>query len=239
MSENTVENANSGEGKVQLGTSHFSVYRLKVLAKIAWWMLKCAASIIQHKYFVFKAGVLTRTSWWRLLKHDLSKFGPKEWYGYSRNWHGDKGDEAAWQRAWLHHQNVNDHHWQYWVEPGAGDGFMKAHPMPIEAVRELVADWIGATRTHTGVWVTKTKEWPWLVQNLPKISRYIHPETQERLVEVLFEIDLISVLTTTHAPVPVQPSLPLGRCDCGTHWNRNEISPDQCPDCGKPVVSAA
>ncbi|MBX2806376.1 MAG: hypothetical protein KTR19_10415 [Hyphomicrobiales bacterium] len=139
----------------------------EIYLKIAWWMLVCAASIIQHKYFVFKAGLLTRASWWRLLKHDLSKFGWEEWYGYARNWHGDKGDYEAWQRAWLHHRNVNDHHWQYWVEHD--NGFVIVHPMPIEAVRELVADWIGATRTHTGR-VTRRRDW---VRNSPvlRLSR--------------------------------------------------------------------
>lgn len=100
-------------------------------------MTVCVASIFRHKYYVAKAGRLIGVTWWRILTHDLSKLGPRELYGYARNWHGDKGDLVAWQRAWLHHQNVNDHHWQYWGEPLDG-GNLGVHPMPVEAVREMV-----------------------------------------------------------------------------------------------------
>ena len=109
---------------------------------------------IRHKYFVatecFKKGLFIRG-----LMHDLSKFTPSEFAGYANFFFDSNGarkadtdlnsDEIkkAFDRAWVHHQKVNDHHWQYW------DAylFLKV-PMPKECADEMICDWIGAARAN-------------------------------------------------------------------------------------------
>lgn len=78
--------------------------------------------LIRHKWFVFVAGLKVKASLWRLLKHDWSKFLPSEWFPYVESFYGghkysERPPEVveAFDTAWLHHQNRNDHHWQYWL----------------------------------------------------------------------------------------------------------------------------
>src|SRR5882762_4064498 len=83
---------------------------------------KYLSYIVRHKWFVALAGMQTRVSIWRLLKHDWTKFLPCEWCPYVQSFYGgwkykDRPPElvAAFDAAWLHHQHWNDHHWQHWV----------------------------------------------------------------------------------------------------------------------------
>jgi hypothetical protein len=64
--------------------------------------------------------------------------------------------EAAFDRAWLHHQHANPHHWQHWVLR-EDSGAVKLLPMPEHFLREMVADWMGAGRAITGRW--EAGEW--------------------------------------------------------------------------------
>lgn len=92
-----------------------------------WLYLKY---LLRHKYFVFLAGLATGAPLWRLLVHDWSKFLPAEWFPYVEYFYGSKYEDSktyndiadakqvrqeAFDRAWLHHQRMNPHHWQYWV----------------------------------------------------------------------------------------------------------------------------
>jgi hypothetical protein len=137
--------------------------------------------VIRHKWFVLVAGLrVGGIPLWRLLIHDWSKFGPAEWGPYVRNFYGPKlvasyGDarhhgglspaevermkatrRAAFDRAWLHHQHANPHHWQHWVLREDA-GATKALRMPDQFAREMVADWMGAGRAITGRW--EAREW--------------------------------------------------------------------------------
>lgn len=226
-------------------TSHLSL-----TAKIAWWMLKCAVQTGLHKYYVAVAARKTRCSWWRVLTHDLSKFGPRELYGYARNWHGDKGDDRAWHYAWLHHFNVNDHHWEYWVQAGTGQTVVQLYDMPEAAVREMVADWIAATRTHNKVWVKDVNDWEWFQHAWPLIRLRMTSTTIALVLNVMFDAGLIKdaahimklasfqpvaepIAEPEHVELAQMPVL--ADCECGTQWRRDVFSPDACPDCGKPV----
>jgi len=64
--------------------------------------------------------------------------------------------QAVFNRAWLLHQQRNDHHWQHWVLH-EDDGGVMTLPMPRSVCREMVADWMGAGRAITGRW--ETAEW--------------------------------------------------------------------------------
>lgn len=135
--------------------------------------IKYLSYILRHKYFVFQAGLKTKTSIWRLIKHDWSKFLPSEFLPYVEFFHGPDSVKtsgvtgpssrevpvyvkAAFDQAWLHHQHLNDHHWQHWILR-EDSGAVKLLEMPGPCVREMVADWMGAGRVITGKW--EAKEW--------------------------------------------------------------------------------
>lgn len=148
--------------------------------------LRYASYVARHKWFVFLAGLRTKAPLWRLLIHDWSKLTPAEWFPYVQNFYGRDddyyrdawrvgvvlrtprghrlGDPSAFDRAWLHHQHRNPHHWQHWLLR-EDDGPTKALEMPESLVREMVADWMGAGRAITGEWEVAK----WYAANAQKI----------------------------------------------------------------------
>lgn len=149
-----------------------------------------------HKLHVLRAGLIVGgIPDERLFNHDASKFTEAEFPHYARHFHGDKGDPAGFARAWLHHIHCNDHHWNHWL---FSDGYSPydsgiepagAVPMPEICVREMVADWMGASMAYQGSWDMTD----WLNENLnlgdwatSKIK--IHSETENILFDVLYSI---------------------------------------------------
>lgn len=91
--------------------------------------------IIRHRWFVggecLKYGLV-----WQALVHDLSKLSFAEFFPYVKQFYGGTPARDAegkiisspeFNRAWLHHQHHNFHHWQSWIlhqdSPGAEWGF--------------------------------------------------------------------------------------------------------------------
>lgn len=191
------------------------------------WAMKYAWLTLKHKWFLLLASRKTGVGLWQALIHDLSKFTPAELPAYGRQFCGDKGDPQGFARTWLHHQNTNPHHWEYWVprtdhsqKPTVparicchdhaidqnsihrGDKELIPEflthvqarlvcdilnapgplPMPEKYVREMVADWMGASRAYTGSWDMRS----WLDKNLPKMR--LHPETRRLVNLVLSEV---------------------------------------------------
>jgi hypothetical protein len=166
--------------------------------------LKYLNYVIRHKWFVFLAGIKTQTPFWQLLIHDWSKFLPSEWLPYVNNFYASEDEkfdewseantkygcqEAApyghfikdrFTVAWLHHQNRNKHHWQYWVIT-KDDGRTFALPMPEKYVREMVADWAGAGKAITGEWEVAE----WYEKNRAKMM--IAPESEFLVNELMGE----------------------------------------------------
>lgn len=146
----------------------------------------------KHKAFVFRAGLKTKAPLWRLLIHDWSKFTPAEAPHYGRQFFGDASNPLGFSYAWLHHQRNNPHHWEYWVpvtgHARGGYGDLEPLPMPEWAVREMVADWMGASRAYEGAWPESISRWTWLTANLPEIGRKMHPDTHSLVVKVLREV---------------------------------------------------
>ena len=132
---------------------------------------------IRHKWFILLASFQVDLPLWRAVVHDLSKFTLAELPHYDRQFFGDKGDPAGFAQAWLHHQNKNPHHWEYWITrsdhshggSGAVDGCL---PMPRVFVTEMIADWMGASKAYTGEWDMTD----WLGKSLIKIK--VHPDTE-------------------------------------------------------------
>lgn len=152
--------------------------------------LKYIRLTIVHKWFVFLAGLKTGAPIWRLIIHDWSKFTPSEAPHYGRQFFGGRGDPEGFAVAWLHHQNHNPHHWEYWISRSGhnrGTSNPVRHiPMPLWAIREMVADWFGATRAYSGYWPTSWRDWEWLKDNLGStVFPNIHASTRVRLMDVL------------------------------------------------------
>jgi len=79
--------------------------------------------------------------------------------------------DAAFDRAWLHHQHANPHHWQHWLLR-MDDGPTVAIEMPEHFAREMVADWMGAGRAITGRWEVAE----WYAKNRERIE--LHSQTR-------------------------------------------------------------
>ena len=149
--------------------------------------------LLAHKWYVLQAGLETGVPFWRLLFHDWTKFLPVEFVNYAQ-WTAGKRDKQRWIKAWGHHQKRNPHHPEYWLLSWRGDphyyddvghyvaDFVTVLPMPETYVREMVADWLGASRAYTGSWNMSQ----WLGANGHKML--LHPETESLVWEILYEI---------------------------------------------------
>ena len=128
-----------------------------------------------HKWYVF-VECCKRRIIWRGIKHDMSKFLPSEFFAYANFFFHEDGTRrakgidsglysrqiAAFDKSWVHHANWNDHHWNYWAEdphnstltPDAKEVFgvvtneRQAVIMSIPAMKELIADMIGASKAQ-------------------------------------------------------------------------------------------
>lgn len=77
-------------------------------------------------------------------EHDSSKISPEEYFAYDKYFYGNNRSHdvvKSFDYAWLHHQNRNQHHWQYWVLINDDDGVNRALEMPFSCVLEMIADW--------------------------------------------------------------------------------------------------
>lgn len=149
--------------------------------------LKYLWYVIRHKWFVFvecwKYGIV-----WQGIIHDWHKLLPSEFIPYARFFYGNVGestrDETGYYKptdtgylpfdlAWLHHQKLGKHHWQYWILP-EDEGGVKLLQMPEKYILELVADWKGAGKAqgtpNTIIWYEKNKD-----------KMQLHPDTRERI----------------------------------------------------------
>lgn len=147
-------------------------------------------SLLLHKWYVFLAGLETGVPVWRLIVHDWQKFTPSEFPKYARYFFGGKQekDKEPFMYAWLHHVHYGPHHWEYWLlnpNYNFASGENGKLPMPETYVREMVADWMGASRVYTGSWDMTE----WLKKNLPRIRPNMHIVTIARLNDVLETID--------------------------------------------------
>ena len=106
---------------------------------------------VKHRWFVLLAGLRVGCPLWRLLTHDLSKFGWSELRHYQRRFFGKADRPEQFIRCWLHHQNHNDHHWEYWIPRSGHNRCTPPYPdnQPIPMPFYLVADHATKLRKHT------------------------------------------------------------------------------------------
>lgn len=152
------------------------------------WLVEYIESLQEHIGCVREIGHLLNVPIPQLAQHDQSKYGLLELPYYARQFYGDKGDPAGFAGAWLHHQNHNPHHWEYWVSrsvhsaDSGADPATGALPMPDIFLREMVADWMGASKAYTGHWSIRA----WWAKKEGTIV--LHPDTRVALLELLEEV---------------------------------------------------
>ena len=157
--------------------------------------------VIKHKWFVLMASIKIRSSIYRAIVHDLSKFLPSEWFPYVEYFYGrehksyndfssaikyefdcwkisKEGIEESFSYAWLYHQHRNKHHWQYWLLK-EDSGKLILLEMPKKYVLEMIADWMGAGRAIKGKWEVKE----WFYSNKGNIL--LHPNTKEYVESII------------------------------------------------------
>lgn len=117
--------------------------------------------LLCHKLAVYREGVKLGVPRWLLVKHDLSKLGGDEFWGYLRWYYAGPHPANSWQhlgfkRAWSHHWQTNPHHWEHWAKREVGGQIypIQPRPMPDVYVREMVADWHGANAARRSRWAT-------------------------------------------------------------------------------------
>ena len=156
-------------------------------------------TVIPHKIEVRKAGMeLLQENWfvkllsladntndkdpieqfkYNLWIHDLSKFSQQEAYGYAmHDFKNPKPTYSLFQKAWHHHKLYNTHHPEYWLSVER-NGTTTPIPMPSMYIAEMIADWIGASKSYG----MNFKEW--LLKNLPQFMW--HPYTANLTAEYL------------------------------------------------------
>ncbi len=135
-------------------------------------------TIIVHKYVIFVWGLSLGVPVWQLVTHDCSKFCSEEFYGYLKR-HDKSSNEYL--NAWLHHQNHNKHHSQYWVliEKGA--------KVPIEMpecyVKEMICDWIAANKVYDSSEILL--DYKYFEANRSHILSDLHPRTVDCIKKIL------------------------------------------------------
>lgn len=144
--------------------------------------LKYIWTTIKHKWYVFNSGLKLNVPIWQLIVHDLSKFNIKrETVHYGRQFFGTKDDPIGFSYAWNHHQKNNKHHWEYWI-PASGRN-TNPLPMPRRYAREMVADWLGASKAYEGEYPNSLNSWKWYQSNFQRIK--IHLETRIYIIMLL------------------------------------------------------
>lgn len=108
--------------------------------------------ILTHRHQVirnaFHCGIF-----FHALKHDLSKFSPKEFFPSVKYFAGDHSPVYEQRMAndlfssiCQHHTRRNPHHWEYWTDFFKGAIIVKA--MPYKYAIEYVCDTLSASKTY-------------------------------------------------------------------------------------------
>ena len=114
--------------------------------------------------------------------HDQSKYSKEEYDAYDEYFYGMKCKETKekFELAWLHHQNTNKHHWQYWLLK-EDSGLLKPLDMDIYSIIEMVCDW----------WSFSLK------QNKPlEIIKFYHDYESNRMLSNKTKITVMELLDT-------------------------------------------
>ena len=130
------------------------------------------------------------------MDHDESKFSDKEYAAYDNYFYGGNagyGTKVAFDYAWLHHQNHNKHHWQYWVlirdsADENGQVRLEALEMPFKYVIEMIADWWSFS------WKNNNLEeiFTWYAVHGP--AMLLHPKTRDLVDFILNQMHAVIIM---------------------------------------------
>jgi len=150
---------------------------------VFWKYLKY---VVRHKFYV--AVLLVKEGlYWQAITHDLSKFRWFPFKTYANYFYGPKfsvsdgnyikevegNSETGFSKpvttldkdfdyAWLLHQKVNLHHWQFWLLM-EDSGKVKLIEMPEKYWKEMLCDWYGASiatgKSNFSNYKQATKRW--------------------------------------------------------------------------------
>lgn len=157
-------------------------------------------SVKEHIHNVGEAGKEIGVLFSQLSVHDRSKFTVAEFMPYAKYFFYDNGerkplevrktqDQTAFKYAWLHHLHHNPHHWEHWIIAGSKYGVVLE--MPENFALEMIADWMGASKTYTGSWDMSD----WLIDNLASII--VHAATADYLRDVLRTLGYLWIFDET------------------------------------------
>ena len=153
----------------------------------AWKHFK---TITHHKIQVMEGGFKVGLYKQGLL-HDLSKYGPSEFWVGMKYYQGNRSPNNAerealgYSSAWLHHKGRNKHHYEYWIDYSSkgAPGEMSPAPMPKKYVVEMLMDRIAACKIYYGKNYTRKDPLAYYLRGKEKAP--IHPETKELLERML------------------------------------------------------
>lgn len=120
---------------------------------------------------------------WNATDHDKSKYDKEEYDAYDEYFYGGNRSYQVvedFNYAWLHHQNTNKHHWQYWVlihdDPMESE---EALAMPIPYILEMIADWWSFSWRKGNLF----EIFDWYIEN--ENSIILNPDTRHVVEDIL------------------------------------------------------
>lgn len=144
--------------------------------------------ILHHRHLVIKhcakAGIF-----WQGLGHDLSKFSPTEFLAGIKYFQGTRSpnecerEHLGYSTAWLHHKGRNRHHFEFWIDVNPQTKRYEPVKMPTKYLIEMFCDRVAASKTYQGEKYTDAYPLEYFLRGNAKL--YLHPETAERLEELL------------------------------------------------------
>ncbi len=112
-------------------------------------------TVLRHRHKVIshcrRAGIF-----WQGLRHDLSKFSPREFIPGIRYYLGTRSPNEAereklgYSPAWLHHKGRNRHHYEYWTDFNPKTRMIEPVEMPVRWTAEMFCDRVAASKIYRG-----------------------------------------------------------------------------------------
>lgn len=141
-------------------------------------------TITKHRHLViyhcFKAGI-----GFQGLFHDLSKYGPREFFVGAKYYLGSKSPNEkerelyGYSKAWLHHKGRNRHHFEYWTDYNPKTKVLEPIEMPLSYVVEMFCDRVAASKVYQGENYKQTHPLEYFLK--AKKSRFINQNTSDLL----------------------------------------------------------
>lgn len=194
--------------------------------------------ITAHKVFGHLKTIRTHRKWvrhycnlagirWRGIKHDLSKYSPKEFWESAHYWTGTCSpikmckEDKGWSKAWLHHRGRNSHHYEYWMDNF--DTGAKPLLMPKNDFVEQVCDFLGAARAYYGDEFSYGKERSWWLEK--RMHCAMHPNNKQMLDIIFSDLEYAENHMLSGCPTSLCTSTPESLIKSGyiqAIWENNQ-----------------